>query len=91
MLLTKDGVYALADFTIHAAPEYDETGARAEGNDGVVLTCRHPQPHDKPWRKQWPAHVAAPTLRDLAIVAGQHWEREHQDATAESTEAGATK
>ena len=84
MLLTQDGVHALADFTISAAPEYDEAGARVEGNDGIVLVCNSPQPHTKPWRKQWPGHVAAPTLRDLVLVAQHHWSQEHRSVEPEA-------
>lgn len=88
MLLTQDGLRALADFTVHAAPEYDDDWNRVAGNDGVVLTCVHPQPHTKSWQKHWPGHVAAPTLRDLIMVAEQHWNREHQAAQAETVDSG---
>lgn len=89
MLLTQDGLRALADFTINAAPNYDEDFNRVEGNDGITLTCTHG--HEHYWHKQWPGHVAAPTLRDLALVAQGHWESKHRAEQAEAAEAEVTK
>lgn len=89
MLLTQDGLRALADFTISAAPAYDENFNRVEGNDGITLTCHHGNEHF--WQKPWPGHVAAPTLRDLAVVAQQHWDAEHCEPQPERLKAEAPK
>jgi len=89
MLLTRDGLLALADFTIRAAPEEDENFNRV-GHDGILLECVHPH-DDKVWRKQWAVHVAPPSLRDLVFVAQQHWAREHRATQTEGTEAEVAK
>ncbi|MEH0574317.1 hypothetical protein QBA54_07435 [Streptomyces sp. B21-108] len=90
MLLTQDGLRALADFTINASPDYDEDFNRVEGNDGITLACT--QRHDgKLWQKKWPGHVAAPTLRDLVLVAQMHWGREHRAEQAETAEVEVAK
>jgi hypothetical protein len=90
MLLTQDGLHALADFTLCAAPLYDVDGARVEGNDGLMLTCKQQHEGKTRWQWQWPGHVAAPTLRDLALVAQEHWWREHPAVQPVSAEAEAS-
>jgi hypothetical protein len=79
MLLTQEGLHALADFTISAALKYDIDGHRVEGNDGLTLICNQRHEGKTPWQWHWPGHVAAPILRDLALVAEGHWRKEHHE------------
>lgn len=87
MFLTQHGLDALADFTINAASKYDVDGHRVEGNDGIMLTCTLIHQGKSEFQWHWPGHVAAPTLRDLALVAERHWTQDHQAEQAESAQA----
>lgn len=89
MFLTQDGLGALADFTISAASKYDVDGRRVEGNDGVKLTCTLIHEDKSEFQWHWPGHVAAPTLRDLALVAERHWSQNHRASSTESVQATA--
>ncbi len=89
MFMTQDGIGALADFTISAAPKYDVDGHRVEGNDGIVLTCTQRHEGKSRFQWEWPGHVAAPALRDLALVAEWHWSQDHAASGTESAQAAA--
>lgn len=78
-LITQNGLQALAEFTLCAAPKYDGL-KRIEGNDGLELSCTRDHDGKGHWIKQWPGHVEAPTLRGIAMVAQEHWREAHQDA-----------
>ena len=86
-LITQDGFRALTEFTLCAAPKYDGLN-RVEGNDGLTLSCTRDHDGEGPWRRQWPGHVEAPTLRGIAIVAQEHWLETHQTAASESPRTG---
>lgn len=90
-LITQTGLRALTEFTICAAPQYGEDLKRVEGNDGLMIACTRDHDDGRSWRKQWPGHVEAPTLRQLAIVAQQHWLETHHAEAQEGTEAGGAK
>lgn len=87
MLLTQDGLDSLTSFTVSAAPEYDVDGTRLAGNDGVLLTCNQRHEAKARSRWQWPGHVAAPTLRDMVLVAEVHWRQDHEAGPSETAEA----
>jgi hypothetical protein len=94
MLLTQDGLRALHHFRISSAPQYDEHWNRIEGNDGLRLSCEHAEEHgfsgcESRWEKQWPGHVAAPTIRELAMVAERHWNEAHRVDEPKTGEADA--
>lgn len=81
MLLTQEGLLALKDFVFMAAP-YDEHGQRAEGQDGLMLICKICHGDGDDWRKHWPGHVELPSLRHVALIAQEHWQRVHRESTA---------
>jgi hypothetical protein len=87
-LITQAGFRALTEFTICAAPLYDGL-KRIEGNDGLALSCTRDHDGGGSWQKKWPGHVAAPSLRDLAVVAQQHWLGEHQAEQSATVKAEA--
>lgn len=94
MLLTQEGLRALHHFRISAAPQYDEQWNRIEGNDGLMLSCAYAEEYgfsgcEVKWQKQWPGHVAAPTIRDLAKVAERHYNEAHRVDDPKTSEATA--
>ncbi len=87
-LITQTGFRALTEFTLCAAPKYDGL-KRVEGNDGLALACTSDHDGGGPWRKEWPGHVDAPTLRSIALVAQKHWLEAHQAQAQDRPDEGA--